>query len=134
MGCQQDTSPQSLEVVDVDRQRLLERFLKYVKVDTMADVTSSSYPSSVGQLELGKLLVAELQEIGLSEVEQDENGLVWATVLPTTNKDVPSDRFQLAPGYQPGDFRGRCPASGNHRICGWRYRAQQRFVPGHQDQ
>ena len=93
MGCQQDTSPQSLEVVDVNRQRLLERFLKYVKVDTMADVASSSYPSSMGQLELGKLLVAELQEIGLSEVEQDENGLVWATVLPTTKKDVSTIAF-----------------------------------------
>lgn len=61
-------------------ERLLERFCRYVKVDTTANAAATTYPSSPGQLELGKLLVGELRELGLADVEQDANGLVWATL------------------------------------------------------
>lgn len=64
----------------VNRQRLLERFVRYVQVPTAANPDSDTYPSSDGQLELGRLLVDELRAMGLSEARQDENGLVWATV------------------------------------------------------
>lgn len=64
-------------------ERLLERFLRYVAVDTTAVEGLAEYPSSPGQLELGRLLADELREMGAAEVEQDEHGLVWAH-LPAT--------------------------------------------------
>ncbi|HZL91612.1 MAG TPA: peptidase T, partial [Pirellulaceae bacterium] len=58
-------------------QRLLQRFLRYVQVDTTAATESTTYPSSPGQLELGRLLAGELRAMGLSDVEHDAHGLVW---------------------------------------------------------
>jgi len=77
----------------MNRQRLLERFIRYVQVDTTADPAADSYPSSSGQLELGVLLVSELKEIGLSDVRGDNHGLVWATVSATSGKQVPVIAF-----------------------------------------
>jgi tripeptide aminopeptidase len=64
-------------------ERLLERFLRYVQIDTTADDAAAMYPSSPGQLKLGRMLVQELQTMGAQNVEQDQYGLVWAT-LPAT--------------------------------------------------
>ena len=61
-------------------QTLLDRFLRYVRIDTKADDTTTAYPSSPGQLVLGKLLRDELLAIGLTDACQDEHGLVFATV------------------------------------------------------
>src|SRR5262245_49941130 len=60
--------------------QLLDRFLRYVRIDTKADENSSTYPSSPGQLVLGKLLRDELLAMGLADARQDEHGLVFATV------------------------------------------------------
>src|SRR3712207_2007712 len=59
---------------------LLERFLRYVRVDTQADRDSGAVPSSPGQLELGRLLLAELREAGLGDAAQDATGIVTATL------------------------------------------------------
>jgi len=59
---------------------LLERFLRYVRIDTKADEKSTTYPSSPGQLVLGKMLRDELLAIGLKDAIQNEHGLVFATV------------------------------------------------------
>ncbi|HEY2909083.1 MAG TPA: peptidase T [Gemmataceae bacterium] len=59
---------------------LLDRFLRYVRVDTKADENSTTYPSSPGQLVLGKLLRDELLALGLADARQDEHGLVFATI------------------------------------------------------
>ena len=64
----------------VDRERLLERFLKYVCVDTTAREGVANYPSSAGQLELGRMLADELRAMGLSDTVQTEHGIVMATV------------------------------------------------------
>jgi tripeptide aminopeptidase len=61
-------------------QRLLDRFLRYVVVDTTAVEGMTRYPSSAGQLELGAMLVDELKKIGIPDARQDQNGLVWATI------------------------------------------------------
>lgn len=61
-------------------ERLLERFLRYVRVDTTANDAGKSYPSSPGQLELGRILAAELRSMGAGEVEQTDRGLVYATI------------------------------------------------------
>jgi tripeptide aminopeptidase len=67
----------------INHARLLGRFLRYVQIDTTACDASTTYPSSPGQLVLGKLLADELREMGLKDVEHDEHGLVWATLPPT---------------------------------------------------
>ena len=69
--------------------RLLERFLRYVAVNTMADDTAKTYPSSPGQLELGHMLATELSDLGLADVCHDEHGLVMATLPATVAGHVP---------------------------------------------
>ncbi len=64
----------------LETSSLLERFLRYVRIDTKADEKSTSYPSSPGQLVLGAMLRDELLALGLTDAVQDEHGLVFATV------------------------------------------------------
>ena len=59
---------------------LLDRFCRYVKIDTMSVEGKEEYPSSPGQLVLGRLLADELRAIKLANVTMDENGIVMATV------------------------------------------------------
>jgi tripeptide aminopeptidase len=59
---------------------LLDRFLRYVKVETTSVEDTDRYPSSPGQLELGKLLAEELRAMGLEDVIISEHGIVMATV------------------------------------------------------
>lgn len=74
-------------------ERLLQRFLRYVQVDTTAGEPGGAYPSSPGQLTLGKILVDELRQMGAAEVEQDQHGLVWATVPAAANSTAPVIAF-----------------------------------------
>src|SRR5688572_16411166 len=69
---------------------LLERFCRYVRIDTQADEMSTTYPSTPGQLELGRLLRDELLALGLRDAVQDEHGIVMATVPATTNRPAPA--------------------------------------------
>src|SRR5438067_5479679 len=64
----------------LDARTLLDRFLRYVRIDTQADERSATYPSSPGQFVLGRMLRDELHAIGLKDAVQDEHGLVFATV------------------------------------------------------
>lgn len=73
----------------MDAERLLERFLRYVRVDTTANDSTNRYPSSDGQLELGRMLVDELKQIGLQDVTHDEFGIVIATVPSNVDRPVP---------------------------------------------
>ncbi len=74
----------------MNQKRLLERFLRYVKIDTTAREEADSYPSSAGQLELGTLLVEELLAMGIDDARQDEHGIVTATVSGNVPHDVPT--------------------------------------------
>jgi len=67
----------------------LERFLKYVTIDTQSDPDSPSQPSTEKQKNLGRLLVEELHDLGIEDAELDEYGYVYATIPSTTDKDVP---------------------------------------------
>ena len=64
--------------------RLLERFLQYVKIDTTAVEQTDAVPSSPGQVEMGKLLVEQLSAMGLADVSQDQYGIVMGTIPGTT--------------------------------------------------
>ncbi len=77
----------------MSQERLLQRFLEYVRIDTTAVEGAACYPSSTGQLELGKLLVGQLREIGLDDAAQDEHGIVMATLPSSVDEDLPVIAF-----------------------------------------
>ena len=66
-----------------------ERFLRYVVIDTQSDPASPTCPSTEKQKDLGRLLAAELREMGLSDAHLDDHGYVYATVPANTDKKVP---------------------------------------------
>ncbi len=68
---------------------VLERFLKYVTIDTQSDFNSPTCPSTAKQKNLGTLLVEELKNIGLTDAELDEHGYVYASIPANTTKSVP---------------------------------------------
>lgn len=77
----------------VDKKSLTERFLKYVKIDTQSDPLSNTFPSSEKQKDLGKVLVNELLEIGITDAHMDDFGYVYATVPSNTKKKTPTICF-----------------------------------------
>ncbi|QDX93486.1 peptidase T [Brevibacillus laterosporus] len=88
------------------KQAIIDRFTRYVKVDTQSNDESHTVPSTAGQIELGKMLVEELKATGLSEVTMDENGYVMATLPANTHKQVPVIGF-LAHLDTATDFIGK---------------------------
>lgn len=72
---------------------VLDRFLRYVTIDTRADESSDTSPSTPGQLVLQQLLAGELRAIGLSEVTLDEHGYLMATIPATARGDLPAIGF-----------------------------------------
>lgn len=71
----------------------VERFLRYVQVDTQSDPHSPSQPSTMKQKDLSRILVEELKEMGISDAELDEFGYVYATLPANTDKAVPTICF-----------------------------------------
>jgi tripeptide aminopeptidase len=65
---------------------VLDRFLRYVRIDTRADERSRTVPTTPGQLTLLQLLVDELQALGIVDAAMDDHGYVMATVPPTTSR------------------------------------------------
>jgi len=72
---------------------VLDRFLRYVTVDTRADEASATSPSTPGQLVLQRLLADELRAIGLTAITLDEHGYLMATIPATIGRDVPAVGF-----------------------------------------
>src|SRR5487761_1722469 len=70
-----------------------ERLFRYVQLDTQSDEDSTTYPSTAKQLELLRLLLDELQQIGLADAQMDEHGYVTATIPGTVEGDVPTIAF-----------------------------------------
>lgn len=70
-----------------------ERLMRYVQIDTEADPESDTTPSSLKQKNLSKLLVQELQAMGITDAEMDEHGYVYATVKSNIGKQVPTVCF-----------------------------------------
>ena len=87
-------------------QRLINRFLDYVKINTMSNDQSVTFPSSNVQIAFAKRLVEECTRIGLTDVSLDENGYVFATLPSNIDKEVPVIGFiahmDTVPDY-PGD-------------------------------
>ncbi len=85
---------------------LLERFLRYVKIDTESDPESKSCPSSKKQFNLAKHLVEELNYMGMDEVSMDEHGYIMATLPANMDKEVASIGFIAHMDTSP-DFSGK---------------------------
>ena len=68
---------------------VIERFLKYVKIDTQSDPESTTYPSTEKQKNLGRILVQELLDIGIKDAHMDEHCYVYGTIPSNTSKSVP---------------------------------------------
>jgi tripeptide aminopeptidase len=68
---------------------LLDRFIRYVRIDTQAEEQTTAYPSSPGQLDLGRTLVGELRDLGLRDAAQDEFGIIMATIPATSKRSAP---------------------------------------------
>lgn len=66
-----------------------DRFLRYVVIDTQSDAKSATQPSTEKQKNLGRLLVAELLAIGLSDAHLDEHGYIYATIPSNVDKPIP---------------------------------------------
>lgn len=66
-----------------------QRFKRYVQIDTQSDPHADSFPSTAKQLDLSRLLIEELKQLGCHDAIMDDNGYVMATVSSNTPKDVP---------------------------------------------
>ena len=88
------------------KKEIIKRFTTYVKIDTQSNEDSTTTPTTEGQLELVNLLADELREIGMEDVEVDENGYLMATLPSNTDKDVPTIGF-LAHVDTATDFTGK---------------------------
>ncbi|MBC8033705.1 MAG: peptidase T [Chitinophagaceae bacterium] len=68
---------------------VVERFMRYVQIDTQSDPQSTTFPSTEKQKNLSRILVAELKQMGLSDADMDDHGYVSATIPSTADSDVP---------------------------------------------
>ncbi|HSN53609.1 MAG TPA: hypothetical protein VLT32_03015, partial [Candidatus Sulfomarinibacteraceae bacterium] len=73
-----------------DRKALLDRFLRYVKVDTRSDESSTTSPSTEKQKDLSRMLVDELRALGCEDAAMNEWGYVFATVPGNLPADHPA--------------------------------------------
>lgn len=86
---------------------IIERFKKYISVDTKSNEENATCPSTLGQLELGKILVEELKELGIKDAFQDINGYVYGTLEKNIDKNVPTVGFIAHMDTAP-DLDGKC--------------------------
>ncbi|WP_276167652.1 peptidase T [Zobellia alginiliquefaciens] len=88
-------------------QNIIDRFLKYVKIDTQSDPNSKTTPSTEKQWYLADLLVEELLEIGMEEVSIDNKAYITATLPSNINIDVPTigfiSHFDTSPDFSGTD-------------------------------
>lgn len=84
---------------------VMDRFLNYVTYDTKSNPESLTTPSTKSQLIFGDILVQELHQLGLTEIEKDENGYIYATLPGNVEHDVPVIAFISHMDTSP-DFSG----------------------------
>lgn len=74
---------------NIAKFEVAERFIRYVQIDTQSDANSVTFPSTAKQLNLSKVLLNELLEMGINDAQLDENGYVYGTIPSNTDKNVP---------------------------------------------
>lgn len=88
------------------KEKLIERLVRYAKIDTQSDAGSNSTPTTPGQWDLLHELQKELANIGLEDITLDDNGYLFATLPANTDRDVPIIGF-LAHVDTTTDFTGK---------------------------
>ncbi len=73
-------------MIQINKDALVEKFMRYVQVDTQSDPERTSFPSTEKQKDLSKILFAELEQMGLQNVELDSYGYVYATIPSNSDK------------------------------------------------
>ncbi|MEJ2883807.1 peptidase T [Pedobacter sp. GR22-6] len=107
---------------------LQDRFTKYVQIDTQSDPLSPTVPSTEKQKDLGRILVAELLAMGISDAHLDEYGYVYATIPSTTDKQVPVICFCSHMDTSPD-----CTGAGVKPIIHLNYQGQDLVLPDDQN-
>ncbi|MGK7376629.1 peptidase T [Planococcus sp. 1R117A] len=87
-------------------EKLIERLVRYAKIDTQSDAESTETPSTPGQWDLLHELENEMKEIGLEDVSMDEFGYLFGTLPANTEKEIPVVGF-LAHVDTATDFTGK---------------------------
>ena len=89
-------------------KNLVDRFIKYIKIDSQSNPESETTPSTEKQWNMANLLVEELKAIGLQDVTVDENAYVMATLPSNVDYPVPTigfiSHFDTSPDFS-GDKR-----------------------------
>lgn len=75
------------------KEQVIERLIRYAKIDTQSDFTSETTPSTQKQFDLLHVLKDELAEIGLTDITLDENGYLFASLEANTEKEVQTIGF-----------------------------------------
>lgn len=93
----------------IEKERLIERFIGYVTVDTESDPNSDTTPSSKKQWDLALALAEELKAIGMSDVSIDDKAYIMATLPSNSRKDLPTigfiSHFDTTPDFTGKDVR-----------------------------
>ena len=89
----------------MQEKKIIDRFIRYVKVDSQSDPESTTTPSTEKQWDIAHLLVDELKAIGLQEVEIDQYGYIMATLPSNVSHQVPTIGFIAHYDTSP-DFSG----------------------------
>ena len=90
----------------IDKEHIINRFIKYVTIDTESDPENPAFPSTEKQWDLAKVLVEELNQIGLQDVDLDKNCYVMATLPSNLDYEVPTIGFVSHIDTSP-DFTGK---------------------------
>jgi len=72
--------------IEISKDAIAERFMRYVQIDTQSDPQSNKYPSTEKQKDLSNLLAEELKQIGMKDAGMDEFGYVYATIPSNSDK------------------------------------------------
>ena len=88
------------------KEKLIERLIRYAKIDTQSDFNSTECPTTPGQWVLLHVLMKELTDIGMEDLTLDSNGYLFATLPSNTDRDVPVIGF-LAHVDTATDYTGK---------------------------
>jgi tripeptide aminopeptidase len=90
-------------------QNIIDRFIKYVSIDTQSDPNNSEFPSTEKQWDLANLLVKELKAIGMQEVNIDKNAYIMATLPSNVEQEVATigfiAHFDTSPDYSGANVK-----------------------------
>ena len=70
-------------------EKVTDKFLRYIAVETTSDENSTTHPSSLKELDLSRMLVEEMKKIGIADASLDENGYVMGTIPANIDRKVP---------------------------------------------